>query len=110
MRRVYRVLWQEGSSPTSTGTLELLPRGLLLNGRGHSCEIPYSAVSAVRVDRGGDEQAVVIERLGGSPVTIAGVSRPLLGELAEQVIAARLDEPSFLATPGPGDSDGGDVY
>jgi len=104
VRRSYHVLWSEDSAPQSEGTLELLPGSQRLEAAGASCEIRYGEVSAIRVD---GRHALVVERVEGGPVRIEPA---LVGEIGEQLVAATLEEASFLPTPGPGDSDGGDIY
>jgi hypothetical protein len=125
MQRTYGVVWREGASEPATGKLELLPACLRLDGRDGSREIPYSRVSDVHVGRLPAERldgrpSIVLRELGRPPVTITTVAQTgLVGEIAELLVALQLDvaalgdEPeglNFLPTPGPGDSDGGDIY
>jgi hypothetical protein len=124
MRTTYGVVWREGSRPSVSGKLELLPRAIRLDGRNCGYEIPYADVIDVRVGRAAAERidgrrSLVIERDGCDPVAITTVSQAaLLGEIVERLTeslasanAQRDEEPvSFLPTPGAGDSDGGDIY
>jgi hypothetical protein len=125
MQRTYGVVWREGASEPATGKLELLTACLRLDGRDGSREIPYSRVTDVHVGRLPAERldgrpSIVLEELGRPAVTITTVSQTgLVGEIAELLVglqldaAAQGDEPdglSFLPTPGPGDSDGGDIF
>jgi hypothetical protein len=103
MRRSYYVLWGEEPAQLSEGRLELLSGSLRLEAPGALCEIRYDEVQAIRVDG----RALVVERIEGGPVRIEPA---LVGEIGEQLVAANLEEASFLPTPGPGDSDGGDIY
>jgi hypothetical protein len=103
MRRSYHVLWGEESAQLSEGRLELLPGSLRLEAPGAWCEIRYDELQAIRVDG----RALVVEPIEGGPVKIEPA---LVGEIGEQLVAANLEEASFLPTPGPGDSDGGDIY
>jgi hypothetical protein len=96
MSASYGVVWQEGTSATATGKLELLPEKLSLDGlaRGRPAvrELAYEALSRVRVggavERIGGRPTVVVEPRGGAPIAIAPVSQP--GSAGE--IAARLGE------------------
>jgi hypothetical protein len=96
MRTSYGVVWREGASSLATGKLELLPRGLRLEGLESSREIPYEGVSGIRVGRSADERiggrpSVVLERRTGTPVTIATVAQPsLVGEIVERLAALQL--------------------
>jgi hypothetical protein len=122
MQRTYGVVWREGAAPLATGKLELLADAVHLEGLGRMQEIPYSGLARVRVgrtpaDRIDGHPSVVLEQIGRAPVTIAAVAQPgVVREIAEQLVAnslARPEEtadPSFLPTPGPGDSDGGDIF
>ena len=51
MRKSYGVVWQEGTLPQGTGTLELLPRGLRLEAFAESHatvrEIGYESLAGV---------------------------------------------------------------
>jgi hypothetical protein len=125
MQRSYGVVWREGTSPLESGKLELLPRGLRLDGPGGSREISYDALDTVRVGRSAADRidgrpSVVVEWRGGEAVTIAAVAQSsVVGEIAEQLVARQLragkrpglyEELSYLPTPGAGDSDGGDIF
>jgi len=96
MHRTYGVVWREGVSPLATGKLELLPRGLRLEGLEASQDIPYQGVSGVRVGRTAAERingrpSVVLERIGHLPVTIGTVAQSsLVGEIAERLAALQL--------------------
>lgn len=99
MRKSYGVVWREDMLPLATGKLELLPRGLRLEGLAGSHptarEIAYDGLAGVRVGRA-DEQidgrpTVILERRTGQPITIATVPQPsLVGEIAERLTALQL--------------------
>jgi hypothetical protein len=97
MQRTYGVVWREGGAPLATGKLELLPRGLRLEGRDHTQAIAYNELSGVHVGRTASERingrpSVVLERLGHVPITIATVAQAsLVGEIAERLAALQLD-------------------
>jgi hypothetical protein len=133
MERSYGVVWREGSGASVTGKLELLPYALRLEGIDGSQEVPYDWVAAVRVGRSAPDRinggpSVVVERRCGEPISIAAVTQPgAVGEIAERLTALRFaaqgsgqktvvedgepqEDISFLPTPGPGDSDGGDIF
>jgi hypothetical protein len=121
MELSYGVVWKEGSRAPVSGKLELLPRALRLDGLEGTREVPYEAVAAIRVGRSASDRinggpSVVVERNLGDPITIATVAQPsVVGEIAAKLATLRCRcEPavdvSFLSTPGPGDSDGGDIY
>lgn len=96
MQRSYGVVWREGASPLASGKLELLSRGLRLEGLDGAHEIPYQGVSGVRVGRTAAERingcpSVVVERVGQYPVTIAAVAQPsVVGEIVERLAALQL--------------------
>jgi hypothetical protein len=96
MQRTYGVVWRDGVSPLATGKLELLPRGLRLEGRDRRRDIPYEGLSGVHVGRSAAERingrpSVVLERIGHVPITIATVAQSsLVGEIAEQLAAFQL--------------------
>jgi hypothetical protein len=96
MERSYGVVWKEGSRVPVPGKLELLPRGLRLEGLESIREVPYEAVAAIRVGRSASERihggpSVVVERNLGDPITIATVAQPsVVGEIAERLAALRL--------------------
>ena len=119
----YGVVWQAGSSRPVPGKLELRPSGLHFEGREASQDIPYDHVASVRVgrsaaDRIGGRPSVVLEQRSGDPVTIATVAQShLIGEIVERLAAGQSEAErtgngsvSYLPTPGPGDSEGGDVF
>src|ERR1051325_5774058 len=82
-----------GSVP---GKLELLPRGLRLEGLESIREVPYEAVDAIRVGRSASERmqggpSVLVERNLADPITIATLAQPsVVGEIAERLAALRL--------------------
>jgi hypothetical protein len=99
MRKSYGVVWREDMLPLATGKLELLPRGLRLEGLAGSHptarEIAYEGLVGVRVGRAADRidgrPTVVLERRTGQPITIATVPQPsLVGEIAERLTALQL--------------------
>jgi hypothetical protein len=96
MERSYGVVWKEGSRASVPGKLELLPRGLRLEGLESIREVPYEAVAAIRVGRSASERinggpSVVVERTLGGPITIATVAQPsVIGEIAERLAALSL--------------------
>jgi hypothetical protein len=96
MEQSYGVVWKEGSRVPVPGKLELLPRGLRLEGLECIREVPYEAVAAIRVGRSAPERvnggpSVVVERNLGDPITIATVAQPsVVGEIAERLAALRL--------------------
>jgi hypothetical protein len=99
MHKSYGVVWREGTLPLATGTLELLTRGLRLDGladsRPTAREIAYEGLVGVRVggaaDRIDGRPTVILERRTGLPITIATVPQPsLVGEIAERLTALQL--------------------
>jgi len=85
--------------PLATGTLELLPRALRLEGladsRPTAREIAYEGLVGVRIggaaDRIDGRSTVILERRTGLPITIATVPQPsLVGEIAERLTALQL--------------------
>jgi hypothetical protein len=96
MERSYGVVWKEGSRGPVPGKLELLPRVLRLDGLDSTREVPYEAVTAIRVGRSASDRinggpSVVVERNVGDPITIAAVAQPsVVGEIAERLAALRL--------------------
>ena len=99
MRKSYGVVWREGMLPLATGTLELLPRALRLEGladsRPTAREIAYEGLVGVRIggaaDRIDGRSTVILERRTGLPITIATVPQPsLVGEIAERLTALQL--------------------
>lgn len=96
MRTSYGVVWRDGASPLATGKLELLPRGIRLDGLEGAQEIPYELLAGVRVGRSAGERidgrpSVVLERRTGAPVTISTVAKPsLVGEIVERLAALQL--------------------
>lgn len=98
MRTSYGVVWRDGASPLATGKLELLPRGIRLDGLEGAQEIPYEFLAGVRVGRLAGERidgrpSVVLERRTGAPVTISTVAKPsLVGEIVERLAALQLGE------------------
>jgi hypothetical protein len=99
MRKSYGVVWQEDMLPLATGTLELLPRALRLEGLAGSHptvrEIAYEGVVGVRVGRDAERidgrPTVVVERRTGLPITIATVPQTsVVGEIAERLTALQL--------------------
>src|ERR671934_1382 len=107
METSYGVVWREGERPPVTGKLELLPRGVWLDGLSSARQIPYEVISSVRIgrssaDRIGKSPSVILERRGGDPVKISTVARPsLIGELAERLASLQLSaKPELWAAAG----------
>jgi hypothetical protein len=104
METSYGVVWREGERPPVTGKLELLPRGVWLDGLSSARQIPYEVISSVRIgrssaDRIGKSPSVVLERRAGDPVKISTVARPsLIGELAERLASLQLGAESGRRT------------
>lgn len=96
MRHTYGVVWRDGVAPLASGKLELLPRGLRLEGLEGVTEIPYNGLAGVHVGRTAAERingrpSVVVERIGHVPVTIGTVAQSsLVGEIAERLAALQL--------------------
>jgi len=96
MQKSYGVVWREGERPIVAGKLELLPRGLRLDGRERSQDIPYERLAGVHVGRSAAERldgrpSVVLERRGAELVTIATVAQSnLIGEIAERLAELQL--------------------
>jgi hypothetical protein len=96
MQRSYGVVWREGERPIVAGKLELLPRGLRLEGREGSQDIPYERLAGVHIGRSAPERldgrpSVVLERRGAELVTIATVAQSsLIGEIAERLAELQL--------------------
>ena len=96
----YGVVWREGALPAATGKLELLSRGLRLEGLAGAHPIArvidYEGLTGVRVGRAAEDridgrQTVVLERRSGLPLTIATVGQPsFVGEIAERLTALQL--------------------
>jgi hypothetical protein len=137
VQKSYGVVWRDGERPLAAGKLELRPRTLRLDGRHRVREIPYDELAGVRVGRSAEERidgrpSVVVERWGGGRLTISTVAEAaLLSEIVERLTELQLGAQrprriaddvdswahpsengyaSYLATPGPGDSEGGDIY
>src|SRR5215211_1150617 len=98
MQTSYGVVWREGESPLATGKLELLPRGIRLEGLEGTQEISYELLANVRVgrlagERIGGRPSVVLERRAGAPVTIVTVAKSsLVGEIVERLSALQLGD------------------
>jgi hypothetical protein len=101
MRTSYGVVWREGAQPLARGKLELLPRGLKLDGLAGSDrvtrEIPYDDLAGVHVGRSTGERldghaTLVLEPAGADSISLAAVAQPgVIGELAERLAELRLD-------------------
>lgn len=101
MRTSYGVVWREGAQPLARGKLELLPRGLKLDGLAGSDritrEIGYDELSGVHVGRSTAERlnghaTLVLEPAAGDAISLAAVAQPgVIGELAERLAELRLD-------------------
>ena len=101
MRTSYGVVWREGAQPLARGKLELLPRGLKLDGLAGADritrEIAYDELSGVHVGRSTSERlnghaTLVLEPASGDAISLAAVAQPgVIGELAERLAELRLD-------------------
>lgn len=95
MRASYAVTWRHGEGETRSGSLELTPDGIALegaNGGGPTAElVPYGDLRRVRVgrtnaDRISSRQTLVIEQRAGEPILVAGVVQTgIISELAEHL-------------------------
>ena len=95
MRASYAVTWRHGEGETRSGSLELTPDGIALegaNGGGPTTElVPYGDLRRVRVgrtnaDRISGRQTLVIEQRTGEPIRVAGVVQAgIISELAEHL-------------------------
>jgi hypothetical protein len=128
MQITYAVTWDTNGVEPRSGRLELGPGALVLegaNGSGSTCtEIRYDDLLSARVTRAragrlGGKPTLVLEQRRGPSVRVASVGQAgALSELAERLATLRLGDPdpapsayvSYEAMPGPGDSEGGDVY
>jgi hypothetical protein len=96
MQKSYGVVWRDGERPVVAGKLELLARGVRLEGRERSEDIPYDRVAGVHVGRSPGERldgrpSIVLERRGGEPLTISTVAQAnLVGEIAERLAELQL--------------------
>lgn len=101
MRTSYGVVWREGAQPLARGKLELLPRGLKLDGLSGADritrDIAYDELSGVHVGRSTSERlnghaTLVLEPSAGDTISLAAVAQPgVIGELAERLAELRLD-------------------
>ena len=127
MQQTYGVVWKDGDSPVTSGSLEFRSQGLRLAGRDGTEDVPYADLKSVRVGRANGDRldgrpTILLERTDGVRLTIATVGQSaVVREIADRVAAlqheaqadARDDDASnvyYLPTPGPGDSDGGEIY
>jgi hypothetical protein len=95
MRASYAVTWRHGEGETRSGSLELTPIGIALegaNGGGPTTELlPYRDLRGVHVgrtnaDRISGRQTLVIEQRIGEPIRVAGVVQAgIISELAEHL-------------------------
>jgi hypothetical protein len=95
MRTSYAVTWRYGEGETRSGSLELTPDGIALegaNGGAPTTElVPYGELRRVRVgrtsaDRISGRQTLVIEQRTGTPIRVAGVVQAgIISELAEHL-------------------------
>lgn len=101
MRTSYGVVWREGAQPLARGKLELLARGLKLDGLAGqdriTREIGYDELTGVHVGRSSGERlnghaTLVLEPADGDAISLAAVAQPgVIGELAERLAELRLD-------------------
>jgi hypothetical protein len=127
MEATYGIVWKHGDTAATAGSLEFRSEGLRLASRERTEDVPYAELESVRVGRSNGERldgrpAVLLERTGGERLTIATVGQSaLVREIADRVAAlqheaqadTRDDDASnvfYLPTPGPGNSDGGEIY
>jgi hypothetical protein len=95
MEPSYGVVWREGAKPLARGKLELLPRGVHLDGmtgdEAVSREIAYDLLSEIHIGRSPEERvngqtALVLEPRIGAPISIASVAQAgILAEIAERL-------------------------
>ena len=100
MQRSYGVVWREGEKPLARGKLELLPRGVRLDGMSGvesvSREIAYDLLSEIHIGRSAEERvdgrtALVLEPRIGAPISIASVSQAgVIAEIAERLAELQL--------------------
>lgn len=131
MRSTYAVTWQCADGEPRSGRLELGPQGLVFegsNGDSSASErVSYEELTNVCIARASGErlsgrQTLLLERATGASIRIAGIVQPgIISELAERLASLHVEEEeatssepaeyvSFEPTPGPGDSDGGDLF
>lgn len=95
-KKLWSRLARRRLSALTGGKLELLPRGVRLEGRDRKQDIPYEGLSGVHVGRTAAERvngspSLVLERIGHLPITIATVAQSsLIGEVAERLAAFQL--------------------
>lgn len=123
----YGVVWKVGEAAAAAGSLEFGDEGLRLVGRTHTEEVRYEDLTGVRIGRSNGDRldgrpSVLLERRGAERLMLATVGQTaLVREIADRISALKAeaqadprdDEESnvyFLSTPGPGDSDGGDLF
>ena len=123
----YGVVWTSGDSPASAGSLEFGTDSLRLAGRERSEDVAYADLKSVRVGRSNGDRldgrpTVLLERSDGEQLRIATVEQStLVPEIADRLAALRAEAQAdprdddesnvyFLPTPGPGDSEGGDLF
>jgi hypothetical protein len=100
MRASYAVVWCEGELPRATGKLELLQRGLRLDGirarERVALDVPYDDLAGMRIGRSNGERlngsaALVLERRAAPAIRVASFGQPnLISEIAERVAALEL--------------------
>jgi hypothetical protein len=103
----YAVTWRNGDHRKATGRLELGPDAIELDGtvEGEPVRetIPYRELASVAVGRGtedriGGRQALVLGRVGQSPVRVTGVAEAwIVSELAERLAALHVDRREGVA-------------
>jgi hypothetical protein len=95
MRTSYGVVWRVGESPLARGKLELLPRGVRLDGvtgEEHvALDIPYEDLDGVHVGRTPSERlnghpTIVLQPRGRDPIVLSAVAQAgMIAEITERI-------------------------
>lgn len=97
MQQAYGVVWTDGETPATAGSLEVRDDGLRLRGRNGAADVAYSELTSVRVGRANGDRldgrpSIVLERSGGGRLRIATVGQSaVLGEIADRIAALRTE-------------------